>query len=86
MPTFGPSYLNVYGARREWELWQGDDDEKMNEGTDEGCAYRGRVLASLSTTVGAYPPTPICNMDDTAFNKARVGILTSNFYYIKWRA
>ena len=44
----------------------------MNEGIEEGCAYRGRVLVALHTNVGAYPPSPITNMVDHDFHKSRV--------------
>ncbi|KAG1653027.1 Dysferlin [Nymphon striatum] len=58
LPTFGPCFLNFYGSPREYsEL--GSEFEALDEGKGEGCAYRGRCLISLSTSLGAYPETPI---------------------------
>lgn len=72
LPTFGPAWVNVYGARREWELLEGDKSESMNVGVEEGCAYRGRVLMALHTHVGSYPPAPSTAIDNDAFNAVRV--------------
>lgn len=71
LPTFGPSWVSVYGARREWELLEKDRAEKMNVGSDEGCAYRGRVLLALHTQVGAYPPAPTTALSNEEFNRVR---------------
>ncbi|KAG0722541.1 Myoferlin [Chionoecetes opilio] len=71
LPTFGPSWVNVYGTRRERELLEGDASKKMNKGEDEGCAYRGRVLLALHTNVGTYPPAPTTAIDNNDFNKVR---------------
>lgn len=71
LPTFGPAWVNVYGARREWELLEGDKSESMNVGVEEGCAYRGRVLLALHTHVGSYPPAPSTAIDNDAFNAVR---------------
>lgn len=72
LPTFGPAWVNVYGARREWELLEGDKSASMNAGVEEGCAYRGRVLLALHTHVGSYPPAPSTAIDNDAFNAVRV--------------
>ncbi|XP_069958116.1 myoferlin isoform X4 [Cherax quadricarinatus] len=69
LPTFGPSWVSVYGARREWELLDSNDAEKMNEGSEEGCAYRGRALLALHTQVGSYPPSPTTALDNEEFNR-----------------
>ncbi|KAK4319224.1 hypothetical protein Pmani_009818 [Petrolisthes manimaculis] len=71
LPTFGPAWVNVYGARREWELLESDGEGSMNEGREAGCAYRGRVLLALHTQVGSYPPAPTTSIDNTDFNKIR---------------
>ncbi|RWS22681.1 Otoferlin-like protein, partial [Leptotrombidium deliense] len=48
LPTFGPSYVNFYGAPRD----SSDDDyEHLNNGLQEGVAFRGRVLLSISTEI-----------------------------------
>ncbi|XP_050712149.1 myoferlin-like isoform X3 [Eriocheir sinensis] len=71
LPTFGPAWVSVYGTRREWELLESDASSQMNKGLDVGCAYRGRVLLSLHTQVGAYPPAPTTAIDNDDFNKVR---------------
>ena len=72
LPTFGPAFVPVYGSRRHWEIWEGKEKVLMNKGKEEGCSYRGRVLISLRTNVGAYPSLPTTDMDDTTFNQAKV--------------
>lgn len=42
MPTFGPAYINLYGAMREVS-----GVNPLNFGLGEGVAYRGRILLSL---------------------------------------
>ncbi|XP_064115112.1 myoferlin-like [Macrobrachium nipponense] len=71
LPTFGPTWVNLYGARREWELLDGESAEKMNVGADRGCAYRGRVLCALHTQVGSYPPAPATAIENDAFDGVR---------------
>ncbi|XP_066944947.1 myoferlin-like isoform X4 [Macrobrachium rosenbergii] len=82
LPTFGPTWVNVYGARREWELLDGESAEKMNVGADRGCAYRGRVLCALHTQVGSYPPAPATAIDNDAFNSVRRFRSTRRFVLI----
>lgn len=72
LPSFGPSYVNFYGSQREWELWQSTTSEQKNLGTEEGVAFRGRVLVCLKTSVGAYPSSPLTNMDAMDFERIRV--------------
>ena len=74
LPNFGPAFVPIYGARRQWELWEGKSTSLMNRGAEEGCSYRGRILVSLRTKVGSYPPLPTTDMDDITFNKARVSV------------
>jgi hypothetical protein len=54
MPTFGPSFVPVYGSPREFSNL-GDKYEYLNKGQFEGCAYRGRVMVSLSVAIGNFP-------------------------------
>ncbi|XP_071807797.1 otoferlin-like isoform X5 [Asterias amurensis] len=49
LPTYGPSWMNLYGSKREYNTV--DKTRKLNEGFGEGCMYRGRVLLSLKTEV-----------------------------------
>jgi hypothetical protein len=58
LPTFGPSYVNLYGSMREFELLPGDFSERMNKGVGEGCAYRGRVLVEITASPGGGPAEP----------------------------
>eukprot|EP00040_Diaphanoeca_grandis_P011572 m.59384 g.59384 ORF g.59384 m.59384 type:complete len:2246 (-) comp22699_c2_seq1:263-7000(-) len=52
LPSFGPAYVNFYGAPREFEMLPGDHAEDLNEGIGEGVAYRGRVLMELVSQTG----------------------------------
>ncbi|XP_038056596.1 otoferlin-like isoform X3 [Patiria miniata] len=49
LPTFGPSWVNLYGSKREYNTV--DKTRKLNEGFGEGCMYRGKLLMSLKTEV-----------------------------------
>ncbi|XP_037084352.1 myoferlin-like [Pollicipes pollicipes] len=55
LPTFGPCFVNFYGSTREFSIFGKDDQETLDEGEGEGCAYRGRCLVALRTTVGEFP-------------------------------
>ncbi|VDO70618.1 unnamed protein product, partial [Schistosoma curassoni] len=48
LPTFGPSFINLYGSPREYSDLP-DKYEALNLGKGQGVAYRGRVLLELST-------------------------------------
>ncbi|XP_075429238.1 dysferlin isoform X4 [Ascaphus truei] len=48
LPTFGPSYVNLYGSPREFTGFP-DPYEELNLGKGEGVAYRGRILVELET-------------------------------------
>jgi len=59
LPTFGPTFVNFYGSPREFSaVTQSLDD--LNAGKGEGCAYRGRVLVELKTSLDEEDsePTP----------------------------
>ena len=49
LPTFGPSWVNFYGAPRSYNIMSEHDD--LNVGLGEGSAYRGRLLMSISTQI-----------------------------------
>ncbi|TSK16233.1 Fer-1-like protein 4 [Bagarius yarrelli] len=51
-PTFGPSWINLYGSPQNSTLR--DIHHDLNEGLSEGIFYRGRLLLSL--TVEVYSP------------------------------
>ncbi|XP_029450348.1 dysferlin isoform X2 [Rhinatrema bivittatum] len=48
LPTFGPSFVNIYGSPREFTGFP-DPYEELNFGKGEGVAYRGRILLELET-------------------------------------
>uniref|UniRef100_K7G595 C2 domain-containing protein n=1 Tax=Pelodiscus sinensis TaxID=13735 RepID=K7G595_PELSI len=50
LPCFGPSFLTLYGSPREFASLH-DPDEKLSSGSEEGVAYRGRVLVELDTSM-----------------------------------
>ncbi|XP_013388295.1 dysferlin-like isoform X2 [Lingula anatina] len=61
LPTFGPCFINLYGSPREFSEMP-DEYEHLNEGKrfeGEGCAYRGRLLIEMKTTVGELPEVPV---------------------------
>lgn len=48
-PTFGPSWVNLYGSPKNSTL--GDIHQALNEGLGEGIFYRGRILIALNVEV-----------------------------------
>ncbi|KAM7540784.1 hypothetical protein Aperf_G00000029183 [Anoplocephala perfoliata] len=48
LPTFGPTFINLYGSTREFSETI-NKFEDLNLGKGEGCAYRGRILCELQT-------------------------------------
>ncbi|XP_067396452.1 fer-1-like protein 5 [Emydura macquarii macquarii] len=58
LPCFGPSFLTLYGSPREFTSLQ-DPYEKLNSGSEEGVAYRGRVLVELNTSMERAPAQEI---------------------------
>ncbi|KAM4587956.1 fer-1-like protein 4 [Odontesthes bonariensis] len=52
-PTFGPSWVNLYGSPQNLTL--GDVHQALNEGLGEGIFYRGRILLALSMEVYSSP-------------------------------
>ena len=40
IPTFGPSWINFYGAPRSYKMME--EHEDLNNGLGEGVAFRGR--------------------------------------------
>ncbi|KAL7881937.1 hypothetical protein AOLI_G00087860 [Acnodon oligacanthus] len=49
LPTFGPSWINIYGSPRNSTLV--DDSQEMNEGIGEGVSYRGRLYIQLAVEI-----------------------------------
>jgi len=50
LPTFGPSWINLYGSVRQFKVVGGNDHE-LNEGIGDTPAFRGRLLLSIATTI-----------------------------------
>lgn len=46
LPTYGPNWINFYGAPRNYKLTKFHED--LNEGLGEGAAFRGRYINSSS--------------------------------------
>uniref|UniRef100_H2Z079 C2 domain-containing protein n=1 Tax=Ciona savignyi TaxID=51511 RepID=H2Z079_CIOSA len=46
LPTFGPTYVNMYGSPRNYTMVNEHSD--LNEGLGEGVAFRCRLLLALS--------------------------------------
>ncbi|KJE97724.1 Fer1l3 protein [Capsaspora owczarzaki ATCC 30864] len=68
LPAFGPAWINLYGAPREFETFESDHAELMNKGMESGCAYRGRVLVEITgnpaTSELPDPKSPILPADE----------------------
>uniref|UniRef100_A0A8C9VVM1 Fer-1-like protein 4 n=1 Tax=Scleropages formosus TaxID=113540 RepID=A0A8C9VVM1_SCLFO len=56
-PTFGPSWINLYGSPQNSALR--DIHRDLNEGLGEGIFYRGRILISLSVEVYTSPAATV---------------------------
>ena len=49
LPTFGPSFVYLYGSVRDGTLF--DEQTVLNDGFSEGVMYRGRILLAISTEI-----------------------------------
>lgn len=49
VPTFGPSWINLYGSIRDYHFL--GEHNHLNDGLGEGVSYRGRVLVSIKTDI-----------------------------------
>uniref|UniRef100_A0A674K2Y2 C2 domain-containing protein n=1 Tax=Terrapene triunguis TaxID=2587831 RepID=A0A674K2Y2_9SAUR len=52
-PTFGPSWVNLYGSPQNSALR--DVHKDLNEGLGEGIFYRGRILLAISMEIFSSP-------------------------------
>uniref|UniRef100_A0A8C4YDY2 C2 domain-containing protein n=1 Tax=Gopherus evgoodei TaxID=1825980 RepID=A0A8C4YDY2_9SAUR len=52
-PTFGPSWVNLYGSPQNSALR--DVHKDLNEGLGEGIFYRGRILLAISVEIFSSP-------------------------------
>ncbi|KAL3867777.1 hypothetical protein ACJMK2_040627 [Sinanodonta woodiana] len=49
MPTFGPTWVNLYGSTRDYSLL--DEHTHLNDGLGEGVSFRGRILVAIKTEI-----------------------------------
>ncbi|XP_076264991.1 otoferlin-like isoform X1 [Rhynchophorus ferrugineus] len=49
LPTFGPSFIHLYGSTRDYSLI--DEHSSLNTGLGEGVSYRARLLISIRTEI-----------------------------------
>ncbi|CAG4962252.1 unnamed protein product [Parnassius apollo] len=49
LPTFGPTYVYLYGSTRDYSLI--DQHSNLNKGMGEGVSYRARILISIRTEI-----------------------------------
>ncbi len=48
MPTFGPSWVNLYGTPRAYTYDQAKrPEDELNKNLGEGVAFRGRLLMAI---------------------------------------
>ncbi|CAF0790229.1 unnamed protein product, partial [Didymodactylos carnosus] len=64
LPTFGPCWINLYGAPREYSEMPTILDE-LNTGKGEGVAYRGRIFIELQTVLGETPSESVCDISNS---------------------
>lgn len=70
-PTFGPSWVNLYGSPRNSALR--DVHQAMNEGLGEGIFYRGRLLLALSVEVYSSPSPTAMETTQSSIVKGALG-------------
>ncbi|XP_029357924.1 fer-1-like protein 4 [Echeneis naucrates] len=68
-PTFGPSWVNLYGSPQNSTL--GDYHQALNQGLGEGIFYRGRLLLALSVEVYASPTAVTTDTTSVAIGKMK---------------
>ncbi|XP_035244550.1 fer-1-like protein 4 [Anguilla anguilla] len=67
-PTFGPSWINLYGSPQNSTLR--DVHRDLNEGLGEGIFYRGRILLSVAVEVYTSPTAVVENKATAAVKNA----------------
>ncbi|KAL4648921.1 fer-1-like protein 4 [Arapaima gigas] len=73
-PTFGPSWINLYGSPQNSALR--DIHRDLNEGLGEGIFYRGRILISVSVEVYSSPQATVEENKAVAAVKSTISKLT----------
>ncbi|XP_053689019.1 otoferlin-like [Sabethes cyaneus] len=49
LPTYGPSFVHLYGSTRDYNLI--DQNSNLNTGLGEGVSYRARLLLAIRTEI-----------------------------------
>ncbi|XP_055522373.1 otoferlin-like isoform X2 [Wyeomyia smithii] len=49
LPTYGPSFVHLYGSTRDYNLI--DQNSNLNTGLGEGVSYRARLLIAIRTEI-----------------------------------
>ncbi|GCB65661.1 hypothetical protein scyTo_0000450 [Scyliorhinus torazame] len=62
LPTFGPSWVNMYGSTRNYTLM--DEHQDLNEGLGEGVSFRARLLISIGMEILDTASTEIMSSTD----------------------
>ncbi|XP_050085649.1 otoferlin-like isoform X2 [Anopheles aquasalis] len=82
LPTYGPSFVHLYGSTRDYNLL--DQHSNLNTGLGEGVSYRARLLIAIRTeitdnvelftdkNVEVEPTLPIC---ESSYCKSDVFVL-----------
>ncbi|XP_031705495.1 fer-1-like protein 4 [Anarrhichthys ocellatus] len=68
-PTFGPSWLNLYGSPKN--STHGDVHQALNQGLGEGIFYRGRILLALFVEVYSSPDAVTSEISSAALGKMK---------------
>ncbi|XP_032877367.1 otoferlin isoform X1 [Amblyraja radiata] len=62
LPTFGPTWVNMYGSTRNYTLM--DEHQDLNEGLGEGVSFRARLLISIGMEILDTSSTEIMSSTD----------------------
>lgn len=63
LPTFGPSFIHLYGSTRDYRLL--DEHSNLNMGLGEGVSYRARLLIAIRTEITDnidFAPSEVSNL------------------------
>lgn len=80
LPTFGPSYVYLYGSPRDYALF--DEHTPLNDGLGEGVMYRGRILMAVKTEILDTLDTNPSNVEvETALPISEVRLCVANINF-----
>eukprot|EP00043_Microstomoeca_roanoka_P019046 m.208684 g.208684 ORF g.208684 m.208684 type:complete len:2004 (-) comp16932_c1_seq2:1013-7024(-) len=83
LPTFGPCFVNFYGATREYSLVSSDHTLELNLGKGEGCAYRGRVMIEIASQPGGDKLEKSMNKLDISDEKRILPFQSRKAYHLR---